>query len=142
MALIKVNANPSRSDLRLFAGVWFPLFFFVAGLQTWRKRRKTGSLQSAIVIWAIAGVISLIALAWQGAGRLLYVGLMYLTLPIGWVMSHAILAVMYYGVMTPIGLLLRLFGHDSMRRTFDRSASSYWLPRRETESPDRYFRQF
>jgi hypothetical protein len=41
-----------------------------------------------------------------------------------------------------IGLALRLAGHDPLRRTFDRGAKSYWQPRKNSDDPDRYFKQF
>jgi hypothetical protein len=48
----------------------------------------------------------------------------------------------FYGVITPIGLAARLLGHDPMQRGFDRQARSYWLRRDRVTSPGRYFRQF
>ena len=54
--------------------------------------------------------------------RLLYLGWMRVFYPIGWVVSHLLLAIVYYLVLTPIGLVMRLFGGDPMHRGFDRSA--------------------
>ncbi len=62
--------------------------------------------------------------------------------PIGLVISYVILAATYYLVLTPIGLVLRLFGYDPMHRRFDREAKTYWVPREEDANTDRVFRQF
>jgi hypothetical protein len=59
--------------------------------------------------------------------------------PIGWVMSHAILILAYFLILTPIGWLMRFF-HDPMQRSFDRDSKSYWLPWESSDS-ERYFRQ-
>ena len=71
----------------------------------------------------------------------MYLGWMRLVFPIGWVVSHLLFGVIYFLVLTPIGLTLRLIGHDPLRRHRPPSAVSYW-----TEHPvadqDRYFRQF
>ena len=67
---------------------------------------------------------------------------MYAVYPIGWTVSHLALAVVYYLVVTPIGLLMRLFGRDPMRRKFDPSATTYWQPHESPDEPERYFRQF
>ena len=40
-----------------------------------------------------------------------------------------IMAVLFFGVVTPFGVIMRMFGKDPMRRRFDTNASSYWIPR-------------
>ena len=61
---------------------------------------------------------------------------------IGWILSSVVLAVLYYLVLTPIGVLLRLTGYDPMKRRFDRTAKTYWLPRNSDTETERYFKQF
>jgi len=75
-------------------------------------------------------------------GARLWAGWMRAAEPMGWVVSHVVLAIVYYGVLTPVGLALRLAGRDPMRRRFDRQAASYWVERRGAADPGRYFRQF
>jgi len=43
--------------------------------------------------------------------------------------SPIALAILFYGVVTPTGLLMRLFGKDPLRLRFDREAKSYWIAR-------------
>ena len=62
--------------------------------------------------------------------------------PIGWTISHAVLALLYYLLFTPIGLIIRLFGRDPMQRRLDRSAATYWVPHNQDRDAGRYFRQF
>jgi hypothetical protein len=62
--------------------------------------------------------------------------------PIGWTMSHLLLAVTYFGVLTPVALFFRLVGRDALCRRFDRAASSYWTARPLPPDVDRYFKQF
>jgi hypothetical protein len=62
--------------------------------------------------------------------------------PVGWTVSHVILAIVYYGVLTPVGFIMRLTGYDPMRRAFERNAETYWIARREREDAGRYFRQW
>lgn len=62
--------------------------------------------------------------------------------PIGWTVATALLAVIYFAVFTPIGLVLRAFGHDPMSRGFDRGRASYWVDRPGAPEARRYFRQF
>jgi len=58
------------------------------------------------------------------------------------VVSFVILAAIYYAVLTPIGLLMRLVGYDPMCRRRDANAASYWTSREPVDDVRRYFRQF
>jgi len=40
-----------------------------------------------------------------------------------------IMGVMFFAVITPVALAMRLAGRDAMRRNYDRDAASYWIPR-------------
>jgi len=70
---------------------------------------------------------------------------MWMTLAVllGWVMTRVVLIVLFYLVVTPIGLLARICGKDFLNRKFDREAQSYWLERK-TPPPDKkkYENQF
>ena len=62
--------------------------------------------------------------------------------PIGWIISHALLAMIYYLAITPIGVVMRLCGRDPLQRALDRSAKTYWTPHNVSEDTERYFQQF
>ena len=53
--------------------------------------------------------------------------------PIGWVVSHALMAAIYYLVITPMAVAMRLLGRDPLDRRFDRDATTYWV--RASKSP-------
>jgi hypothetical protein len=72
----------------------------------------------------------------------LYRVLTVATFPLGWVSSRLILAIAFYVVFCPFGLVMRLIGRDRMRRRFDREASTYWEPKTVPNDPADYLRQF
>ena len=75
--------------------------------------------------------------------RLVFLGMSYAAWPIGFVVSHVVLALVYYLVMTPIGLAMRVVGYDPMNRRRDVSGESTWVERDSgTRGPESYFRQF
>jgi len=45
------------------------------------------------------------------------------------VVSPAMMAIMFFGVFTPMGWAMRRFGWDAMRRAWDPAAKSYWIKR-------------
>ncbi len=74
--------------------------------------------------------------------RPFYRGWMTLAAGLGYVNSRIILGVMYYGVMTPVGLVMRLAGRDPLRRR-GRAAGSYWIPSPKTrQNPAQFERLF
>jgi hypothetical protein len=93
-------------------------------------------------LWALAALSGILAAAAPEALRPLYIVLSVVGAPIGWLVSHVVLAVVYYGILTPIGLALRLCGRDPLRRKFDPQAPSYWVDRPPARNVKSYFRQF
>jgi hypothetical protein len=138
MAVIEIDRNPGPRTLRQFAG----LFLIAFGVLGYVVFRRSGTVEIAAAIWFVAALVGTLGLLRPAAIRLVYVGMIYLAFPIGWVVSHVVLALVLYLVLTPIGLVLRLAGRDPLARGFDREAGSYWTPHREADSMERYFRQF
>jgi multisubunit Na+/H+ antiporter MnhG subunit len=135
--MIEINKNPSQRELRQFAGIWFPLFCAMIGLLVFRRSHAAG-----IAVWSIGAVVALIGLAAPMLIKPLFVGMMYASFPIGWVMTHVLLGILYYGVISPVGAVMRLAGRDTMTRKFDRAAATYWIPREPAADKERYFRQY
>ncbi|GAB5442286.1 MAG: hypothetical protein Fues2KO_26350 [Fuerstiella sp.] len=101
-----------------------------------------GGTSTAITIAAGVGLL-LVVLAWSvpAVVRPIYIGLTVVTYPIGLVVSELILLTVFMVVMCPIGLLFRVLGRDSLSRNFDRSATTYWIPRPTAKPAKSYFRQ-
>ena len=138
MALLDVKWRPSGRDLRQFAGVWLLVFGLLGGLAFWRSQALTVPLW----LWAVALAIGLPGLARPGLIRPVYMLWMCVSFPIGWTISHALIGLVFYGLLFPIGFAMRLFGYDPMARRLDRSAKSYWTPHDPAAGTGRYFRQF
>ena len=45
---------------------------------------------------------------------------------IGFFVSRLILSVLFYAVLTPIGLIMRIFGKDILDQRIDKNKHSYW----------------
>jgi hypothetical protein len=137
----KINWNPPVSQLRLFGGLWLPLFLGVLG-GLWLWRHGESWLPISLGLWA-AAVLSL-AVGWLAPAwlRWVFVGMIVVTYPIGWVVSHVLLAIVFYGILTPLGLIMRLTGRDPLHRQFDRTANTYWTRWKPPANKARYFRQY
>ena len=77
-------------------------------------------------IWIGAGLVILVwALIAPSSMRGLYIGWMRVALVIGDAVNTLILALVFYFVMTPMGVVMRLTGKDPMHRKLDTSLTSY-----------------
>ena len=138
MAMIDINWNPPRGHLRVFA-VLLIIFF---GIVSWLVYRWTESTQIAVTIFVVAAVVAVAGLIVPKLIHGVYVVWMALAFPIGFVISHLAMGLVYYGLFTPLGLAMRLFGRDPMQLRPNPHAKSYWKRRPDTTDSKRYFRQF
>lgn len=61
---------------------------------------------------------------------------------LGWVNTRILLSIMFFAVLTPLSLLMRMLGRDALGRTFDKTRATYWQSRAPERDPERYRRQF
>ena len=139
MGLIEVKKDFSRREL-----LWFgPLFaLFVGIIGGWIFIRQLGWHTAAYGLWAAAAVLILVYYLIPTIRKPVYMGWIYAVMPIGWVISHLLLGAIFYLVVTPIGLAMRLLRYDPMHREFDREATSYWIERRRDTDVKSYFKQY
>jgi len=93
--------------------------------------------------WAIALFVVLVVPALV-APRVLapaYWAWMKLAEVLAWINTRILLGVVFYGVVTPIGLVMRLFVRDPMHRQLDRQGESYRV-RRVSRPAAHMLRQF
>ncbi len=136
--MIEIDKNPSEKNLRWF-GVLLALFCGVLGALI---RWKFTAPNVALGLWCAGPLLALVYYAVPVIRKPMYVGWMYAVFPIGWVVSHLLMAIGFYLVFTPIGLILKICGRDPLYRGFDPQASSYWVKRPPAADPARYFKQF
>jgi hypothetical protein len=136
MSLIRIERNPSGRQLIVFGAAWLA-FLGAAGLAL----RHRGRVSAAEALWLIAAAVPLAGAVSRRAIRLAYVGLSYATYPLGFIVSHVVLALVYFLALTPIGLTMRLLGKDTLSRKFEPGTQSYWRPRDAKKPVENYFNQ-
>lgn len=137
MAFVRINPRPRPRELLVFAAAWV-LVVVTVGFFQWRAGRDAVALACGLAALAVPVMGAL----WREGLRRFYVALLYAVFPIGWLVSTAVLIALYYGLLTPIGLLLRLRGHDPMQRRPQSRADSYWQSRPSRRPVAGYFRQY
>ncbi len=130
--------SADKVRIRTFAVTMAVVLIIVGGLLFWWEK-TTG----AFVLWSISGSFLLLGftfplLLWP-LERLWY----YFAFGLGWVNTRVLLTALFYGVMAPMGLVMRLFGKDILKRRFDPQAPTYWNDTSdEAFDPKNYERQF
>jgi hypothetical protein len=137
--MIEVNWNPSPRDLRQFAGLWLPAFALAFGIAL---LRNGASWRAAETVWALAAAIAIVGALRPSVIRPMFVAAMALAYPIGFVTSHIVLGIAYFGVFTATGLIMRLVRYDPLQRQPEPAAETYWTQRPHQRAAADYFKQF
>ncbi len=135
MALIEIPRTPSQRDLRWFGGI-LAVAMVIVGLICFQRWPTV-----ACGFWAGAPVLLAVYYAVPPIRKPLFLAWMYAAYPLGWLLSHLFMAVLYYACVTPIGIALRLFGYDPLQLRRPQRAS-HWHQRPAPPPAERYFRQF
>lgn len=90
--------------------------------------------------WVLGGGVLLLALGILAPGRLVHANRVWMSMAqkLSWVSTRLILALVFFLVVTPIGLLRRLSGADPLRRRKP-GAGSFWSPYPSRRRDPRHF---
>jgi hypothetical protein len=84
--------------------------------------------------WGLAAVLVLWGLIRPTSLRPVYRGWMRFGQLASRIMTPLVLGLVFFGLFMPIGIIMRLRGHDPMRRKLDPAAQSYRVPSRPAPS--------
>ncbi len=131
------SLDTAPKKLRSFGLTLGIALLIIAGVLHWRD------ISGFVFVAGIGGLILSIGLIAPNLLRPLYKPWMALALVLGFIMTRVILTVMFIVLFIPIGLLMRLFGKDPLRRKLDPDAETYWIPKDyDAEAPDRLERYY
>ena len=127
------NIKSGKRELRQFGLTIGCAACLVGGWLLWRGRGWYA------LMFGGAGVFFFCALLFPALLKPFQKVWMTLALIMGVVVTGMIMIVLFYGVVTPIGLVARLCGKDFLHRTFDKGAESYWIPRGRGETDKKHY---
>jgi hypothetical protein len=130
-----MNWSPGRRDLRSFAVAMLAGFGAIGCIVAYRAG---GIGVSALVLWSIGAALAFAALL-PPIGRMAWLAVYVPTMLVGYYLSRTLLSILFFGLFTPIGLLLRATGHDNLR--LRRSQQSLWAGVPRPAGDDSYYRQ-
>ena len=114
------NINSSKTELRKF-GLTVGTVLVIIGLVLFYSEKSSHtyflSIGGALIIFGV--VVPKILLPIQKAW-------MAIAVVLGFIMTRVILSVLFYLVVTPIGLLAKLLGKDFLDRKIEKNKKTYW----------------
>lgn len=75
--------------------------------------------------WVVAAILTTWGLVAPGTLNPVYRGWMRFAEVLAWINTRLLLGAVFYAMITPIGVIARLFGRDPMQKKFDPKVSSY-----------------
>lgn len=126
----------TRSKIAWFVG----LLVVILALVDWRWYHGVG-IRSDLSLLLASGLVAAYALRWQILVPL-YRAWMGFAMVLGWFVMRGLLIITFFVVVTPLGLLMRLFGKDPLDRMIDREAQTYWQKAEPLHDAARYKKRF
>lgn len=148
MSLVSIDWSPDAKQLRKF-GLAMIVGFGIIGTMFWFGIWPFGGAwpvgtpgpKAAIGCWIFGAAAGVLGLTGTKAALVVYVPWMAVAFIMGNVISRALLTILYYGMITPFGLVMRLCGRDKLhlRR---RQVRTYWCDAAGAKDKSTYERQF
>lgn len=130
--------EPTAGELRWFGLMLAAFAAVVGGIVLY----ASASLVAAGIIWVIGLLLAAVYYGVPPTRYLLFRGWMALFFPLGWLISHLLIAAVYFLLVTPVALVMKLIGRDVLGKRPDPAAKSYWTRMETKQDSSRYFQQF
>ncbi len=114
------NIKSEKSDLRKFGITIGLILMIVSGFLFWKEKESFQILLTAGAILLILGLTIPVILK-----PIYWVWMIFATI-IGWFMTKLILSLLFYVILTPIGLIPRLIGKQFIGLKWNKKYSTYW----------------
>jgi hypothetical protein len=142
--MITIDWKPSVKTLRQFGWIALGGFGLAGGLVAWKTGAVSGTWPWALAmgLWGLALLCPVLALVKPELLRFIYVPLMVVVFPIGFVLGTIMMLLIFFLIFTPLALWFKIARRDALKRSTDPEASSYWEQRGPPPGPERYYRQY
>ena len=127
---IKLPSNKKFGFFFTFVLVILALYFLFIDSILWAQPLAILAVLFLLITVIIPQVLLPLNNLWMRFGLLL-----------GMIVSPIVLGIIFFGLFTPIAMLMRLSGRDELRLKFSHKVS-HWIPRSEPIKPESFKLQF
>ncbi len=121
------NIKSEKKDLRKFGYVVGGALALFGAFFLWRGK------DFYVYFFIVAAALLVLAVILPSILKPLQKVWMSLAIVIGWFVSRILLSVLFYVILTPLGLISRIVGKHFLELKPDSSMKSYWLKRDTSE---------
>ena len=128
------DLDTTRTKLRRFGLAFGSGLTLLGGLLWWREKA------AAPYVLGVVGVVILLALVWPRGLSPIERVFSRVARAVTAALTYVVLTLTFFLVITPIGLLMRLLGKDSLAMRADPERESFWIavePDGPTTRPDK-----
>ncbi len=136
MSLIQIDWRPDARELRKFGITMLVFCALAAGIFYWRDLPRF-----SLGLLILGGVSFVLGISGTRAALVVYWPWMAIALGLGLVVTPVVFGILYYGLITPLGMIMRLVGHDKLQLRC-RGRDSHWREVPPPPDKSRYERQF
>ena len=111
----------------------------LAVLSSLLRWRHALAQQTWLIVLAALGLIALLAFLQPRWFRGFYRVSVRVGFWLSQVVARVVLAILFFLVLAPLGILFRLLGKDALRLKPSREATTYWVKAKENSPLDRLF---
>ena len=131
------NIKSEKSDFRKFGITIGVILLIIAGFLFWKEK------ESFQIILTVGTILFVLGILVPAILKPIYWTWMIFATILGWIMTRVILSLLFYIIITPIGLIPRFFGKQFLELKWDKSKESYWnLRTNEHLQKENYEKQF
>jgi len=131
------SIRADKPTLRKFGIGLFVLLLIFSAISIW----KDGDVYRYLAPLAVISL--LIALIFPLALKFIFLPWMALATVIGWLMTRVILITLFYLIITPFSIIMKLAGKDLLDEKLEPHRKSYWVLRdKKTIGKEELLRQF
>jgi hypothetical protein len=122
--------------LRRFGLTIGSALLLLGGILAWRHRGAGWPMISVGTVFVLIAIVAPRTLGF------IYGPWMIFSFALGWLVTRVLLTLIFFFVVTPIGLLQRLFGQSAIEVAFRTDATSYWHSRTARPTAGDYEKQY
>ena len=81
------------------------------------------------ILWSVGGLLIITGSIVPKLLTPVYWIWMKLAHLLGWVNTRLLLGIIFFVIITPMAVVMKVFGRDALNRKIDKDVDSYWIPR-------------
>jgi len=117
------NISSTPREVRKFGLTMALALLLLAAILWWKERHVFAYILALALLLGLSGTL---VPTWLQPLQRIW---MTLAVLMGFVMNRVILALLFFGMFTPVALFLKVFRKDLLHQRWDKKAESYWVKR-------------